>query len=95
MLNTTEVAKVSDTILSIPGMNETVNLTVQISRKNILLLNRVIEKGLNAKDGDKSGSQMDIFPKESLQELAVFAEECLKKAGLVEFSEKLNSLDSR
>lgn len=51
MLNTTEVAKVYDTILSIPGMNETVKLNVQISRKNILLLKRVIEKGLNAKDG--------------------------------------------
>lgn len=95
MMNTTEVAKVYDTILSIPGMNETVKLTVQISRKNILLLNRVIEKVLNAKDGDKSGNLMDIFPKESLQELAIFSDECLKKAGLVEFNEKLNSLDSR
>jgi hypothetical protein len=58
-------------------------------------LKRVIEKELNAKDGDKSGSLMDIFPKGSLQELAAFSEDCLKKAGLVEFNEKLNSLDSR
>ncbi|MEO6358510.1 MAG: hypothetical protein ABIU77_27315 [Ferruginibacter sp.] len=90
MLNTTKVAKVYDTIFNIPGMNETMKLSVQISRKNILLLNGVIEKGLKEKEGDKAGSLMDIFPKESLQELNAFSEDCLKKAGLLEFNEKLS-----
>ncbi|MEJ7678735.1 MAG: hypothetical protein WKG06_12930 [Segetibacter sp.] len=49
MLTTTDVAKVYDTILSIPGMNETVKIDMRISRKNVLLLNSVIKRGLSAK----------------------------------------------
>lgn len=94
-MNTSEVAKVYDTVLSIPGMNEIVKLNIQISRKNVLLLNRIIERGLNIKDNDKSGSLMDIFSKESLQELGAFSDECLKKAGLIELNEKLKELDSK
>ncbi len=44
MLTTNDVAKVYDnyikvygTILSIPGMNETVKIDLKISRKNVLL----------------------------------------------------------
>lgn len=94
-MNTSEVAKVYDTILSIPGMNENVKLNVHISRRNVLLLNRIIERGLTIKDNDKSGSLMDIFSKESLQELTAFSDECLKKAGLVDLNEKLKELDSK
>ena len=95
MLNTNEVAKVYDTVLSIPGMNETVKLSVHISRKNVLLLNRIIERGLHVKEGDKANSLVEIFSKESLQELAAFSDDCLKKAGLVELSEKLKELDNK
>ena len=76
-------------------MNETVKLNIQISRKNVLLLNRIIERGLTIKDSDKSSSLMDIFSKESLQELGTFSDECLKKAGLVDLNEKLKELDSK
>ena len=44
MLTTNDVAKVYDTILSIPGMNDTVKIDLRISRKNVLLLNHVIER---------------------------------------------------
>jgi hypothetical protein len=94
-MNTSEVAKVYDTVLSIPGMNETVKLNVHISRRNVLLLNRIIERGLTAKDSDKANSLMDVFSKESLQELAAFSDECLKKAGLVDLNEKLKELDNK
>ncbi len=40
MLTTNDVAKVYDTILSIPGMNETGKIDLKISRRNVLLLNR-------------------------------------------------------
>jgi hypothetical protein len=43
MLSTDDVAKVYDTILSIPGMNEIVKIDLKITRKNVLLLNRVME----------------------------------------------------
>ena len=94
MLTTNDVAKVYDTILSIPGMNETVKIDLRISRKNVLLLNHVIERGLTAKDDDKSSSLLSNVPEENLQELRTIADECLQKAGLIELSEKLNDLGS-
>ncbi len=53
MLTTTDVVRVYDIILSIPGMNETVTIDMRISRKNVLLLNSVIKRGLSVKDDDK------------------------------------------
>jgi hypothetical protein len=93
MLTTNDVAKVYDTILSIPGMNETVKIDLKISRRNVLLLNSVIERGLTVKDADdKSSNLLDVVPKETLQELTSLSEDYLKKAGLTELSEKLNGL---
>ncbi|WP_423147031.1 hypothetical protein [Rubrolithibacter danxiaensis] len=92
MLTTNDVAKVYDTILSIPGMNETVKIDMKISRKNVLLLSSVIQRGLTVKEGDKSSNLVDIVPKETLQELTELAGECLHKAGLTELSEKLTLL---
>jgi hypothetical protein len=92
MMTTNDVAKVYDTILSIPGMNETVKIDLKISRKNVLLLNSVIERGLTVKDDDKSSSLLNSVSEESLKELKAFASDCLQKAGLIELSEKLNML---
>lgn len=94
MLTTNDVAKVYDTILSIPGMNETVKIDMRISRKNVLLLNSVIKRGLSSKDDDKSSGLLANIPQETLQELNAFADDCLTKAGLTELSEKLNSLST-
>ncbi|HEX8332700.1 MAG TPA: hypothetical protein VF622_08755 [Segetibacter sp.] len=93
MLTTNDVAKVYDTILSMPGMNETVKIDLRISRRNVLLLNSVIERGLTVKNAeDKSANILDAVSKETLQELSGFSDDCLKKAGLTELSEKLNVL---
>jgi hypothetical protein len=95
MLTTNDVARVFDTILSIPGMNETVKIDLKISRRNVLLLNSVIERGLTVKDADdKSSNLLDVVPKETLQELTNLSDDCLKKAGLTELSAKLNGLKS-
>ncbi len=91
MLTTNDVAKLYDTILSIPGMNETVKIDMKISRKNALLLNRLIERGLTLKQDAKSSNLLDNLPADTLQELSSVAEDCLKKAGLTELSEKLKS----
>jgi len=92
MLTTNDVAKVYDTILSIPSMNETVKIDLKMSRKNVLLLNSVIERGLTAKDVDKSSNLLNNVPEDSLKELKALANDCLQKAGLIELSEKLNML---
>ncbi|MBT2564690.1 hypothetical protein J7E50_19540 [Pedobacter sp. ISL-68] len=94
MLTTNDVAKVYDTILSIPGMNETVKIDLRISRKNVLLLNHVIERGLAAKEDEKNPGLLSSVPEEGLQELRALAEDCLQKAGLIELSEKLTTLGS-
>lgn len=92
MLTTNDVAKVFDTILSTPGMNEMVKIDLKISRKNVLLLNQVIERGLSGKEDDKLLSLLGNISQESVQELKMLADECLQKAGLVELTEKLNTL---
>ena len=94
MLTTSDVAKVYDTILSIPGMSETVKIDMRISRKNVLLLHSVLKRGLTAKDDDKSSTLLESIPAEALQELHVIADEYLSKAGLTELSQKLRNLGS-
>lgn len=87
-----DVAKVYDTILSIPGMNDEIKVNLRTSRKNLLLLNKVIERGINGKDSeDKSISILETIPRETLQELGEIAAQLLNKAGLSEMNEKLKS----
>jgi len=94
MLTTNDVARVYDTILSIPGMSETVKIDLKISRKNVLLLSNVIQRGLAVKEEDKTSDLFNSVPQESLEELRALAGECMQRAGLIELSEKLSSLSS-
>ena len=89
MANTNYLGKIFDTILAIPGMNQVVKIDLRLSRKNILLLSKVIELGLNVKDGKES--VLDIVPQEVLQELQQVPTELLKKAELTDMNEKLKS----
>lgn len=94
MLTSNDVAKVYDTILSIPGMNETVKIELRISRKNVLLLSRVIERGLSVKQGEEPSHLLSSVPQETLDELRILGSDCLQKAGLTELSEKLSHLSN-
>lgn len=87
MITKNDVAKVFDTVMSIPGMGEMVRIDLKISRKNVLLLSHVIEHGLQLED-DQSG-YMGSFSEEGIAELKAVSKECLQKAGLVELNEKL------
>lgn len=82
MLTTNDVAKVYNTILIIPGMNETVKIDMKISRKNVLLLSSVIRRGLIAKEDDKSANLLESIPPQILQELEGIADDYLTKAVL-------------
>jgi hypothetical protein len=68
MPNTTTIAKVFDTVLSISGMNDNVKIQLSIPRKNVLLLSKVIERGLYTKDGSEEDNILNIAPKETLEE---------------------------
>jgi len=86
------VAMVLDTVLASPGMKDTVKIDLKISRKNVLLLNHVITHGLASNGDDQSNAFLASIPEESKQELKAVADECLQKADLVEFSEKLSAI---
>ncbi len=92
MLTTNDVARVYDTVISIPAMNETVKIDLKISRKNVLLLTRVIVRGLTLLQDDKSLNILDIIPEDTIKELTAMSNDCLVKAGLTELDEKLKSL---
>lgn len=86
-----EIFKIYDTVLSSPGMSENVKIDLRISRKNILLITRMIDQGLRPEENKKDEIFLQL-PKETTDELHLVAEEILKKAGLNDFYEKLKSL---
>lgn len=90
MITKNDVAKVFDTVLSIPGMNEPVKIDLKISRKNVLLLCHFIEHGLLLEKDETS--LMGSISEEGLNDLKNISEECLQKAGLVELNQKLFTL---
>ncbi|MBS7234113.1 hypothetical protein KHA90_24215 [Flavobacterium psychroterrae] len=91
MLTTNEFAKVFDTILSTPGMNEVVKMDLKISRKNVLLLSHIMERGL-AKTDDKTSPLLAGITQENLEELKALGDEFLTKSGLTELNKKLTTL---
>lgn len=90
MITKSDVAKVFDTVLSIPGMSETVKIDLKISRKNVLLLSYFIEQGLLLEKDDSS--LMGMVSEESVTDLKNISDECLQKASLVELNKKLQTL---
>jgi hypothetical protein len=94
MMTTNDVAQVLDTVLSIPGMNEVVKIDLRISRKNVLLLNHIIERGLSPGNEDKQTNIFSNVPEETLKELKDLGIDCLQKAGLVDLSEKLSKFNT-
>jgi len=88
----TDVAKIYETVLSIPGMNDNVKIAFSIPRKNVLLLSKIIERGLSAEDPDnKIFTVLDMVPKQTLQELQALPADLLEKAGLTEMNQKLQA----
>jgi hypothetical protein len=94
MLNAKDAAVVFETLLSSPGMNDDVKISLRIPRKNVLLLAKLIDVGLSAKDLHESGlfSAVDGETTEALKEIS---SELLNKAGLTEMSQKLDGLQNK
>ena len=93
MEKTSVLGTVYATLLCSPGMNDAVKIDLKVDRKTVLLLNSVIEGSLN---GDETGQELlKLVPREDLESLRTFADECLKKADLKELSEKLKGLTGK
>jgi hypothetical protein len=93
MATTSVLGTVYETLLCSPGMNEVVKIDVRLNRKTVLLLNSIIEAGLN-EDGDKQ-ELFKLVPSEDINKLREFSDECLSKAGLKELSDKMKTLQSK
>jgi len=90
MATTNVLGTVYETLLCSPGMSEAVKIDVKVSRKTVLLLNSVIESGTG--EGSPIQELLKLVPADDVEELQTFADECLKKAGLKELSEKMKTL---
>ena len=86
-----EMELIYDTLLSSPGMADNVRIDVKISRKLVLMLSQVMERGLqeNLADG---GDFLKLLPKEAVTELLELTADFLDKAGLKPLSDKLKGL---
>ncbi|WP_276484776.1 hypothetical protein [Paraflavitalea pollutisoli] len=95
MLNQKDVAMVYEMMLASPGMSEHVKIGLNLPRKAVLVLTRIIEAGMAAKgEGDKTGL-LAMVDDQLLHDLAEVNGELLQKAGLKEMSERINSLLSK
>ncbi|WP_198342243.1 hypothetical protein [Pedobacter psychrophilus] len=80
-----------ETLLCSPGMKESVKVDLRISRKSILLLSQIIQKGLTD-SGAQSSEFATIAGTESSHELQEMLKNCLEKANLFELDERLAKL---
>jgi hypothetical protein len=90
MATNSVLGTVFETLLCSPGMNEAVKIDVKLNRKTVLLLNSVIEAGLDQKG--ESHELLKLVPAEDAAKLKELAEDCLNKAGLKELSDKMKQL---
>lgn len=81
------ISQVYDTLLSSPGMTETVKLDMRVSRKALLLLSSALESGLKQDSG-----LFSLFGEQTTQELEKLILDCLAKAELTQLSDKLKML---
>jgi len=86
MLSQKEFAKVYETILRSPGMEDVVKIDLRIKRKDILFLSQVVERGLDDPDTG------NLFSDESVEWLKTTVSDILQKGKLKEFSEGIKEL---
>ena len=95
MLSAKDSALVYETILTSPGMNDSVKIDLRISRKNVLVLVKLIEWGLSTMNGGTESGLLNTVGKETLSEIKNIPGDLLLKAGLTEMNDKLNSLSEK
>ncbi|MFY0256464.1 hypothetical protein ACDQ55_21220 [Chitinophaga sp. 30R24] len=91
MLSTKDVAIVYETLLATPGMNDVVKISLHLPRKQILLLSKIIDVGIDSWEDGKGGILSSI-DQQTLESIQGISGELLKKSGLTELNEKISSL---
>ena len=95
MLSAKDITIVYETLLTSPGMNDTVKIDLRIPRRNVLFLTKVIELGVAVKDDGSNSSLFSNVTGETLEEIKDVSTQLLTKAGLGEMYYKLNSLSGK
>jgi hypothetical protein len=90
-MNANEVAKVYETLLEVPWMNDTVKVDLKVSRKEILVLCQAIKEGIIVENGMVK-ILLSPLPKESAGQISAIADDFLDKAGLSGLYGKLKGL---
>jgi len=85
-----EMKLVYDTLLTAPGMEETIKLDARLSRRMILMLTQVIGNGLESKS-QRSGI-LSVLSEAETKELETLAVTFLEKGGLVQLNKNLQQL---
>ena len=86
MLTQKEFAKIYDTVLQSPGMDEMVKLDLRMKRRDILLLSQIAETGIASQD---TGA---LFSRETIEGVKSAVNEMMEKGKLIEFNERLKQL---
>ncbi|TDE14769.1 hypothetical protein [Dyadobacter psychrotolerans] len=87
-----EIARVYDTLLCSPGMDEIVKIDLKISRKAVLILCHAIEKGSDETGKAGLPSLPENISKQFSELLFGISKDCLEKSGLDLLSQKLKAL---
>jgi|GEM_PF-1979893 len=86
-----EMAWLYDAVLSVPAMEEKVKkLSLQPSRKLVLILSQVIDKAIEVKKGEGSGL-LSFYP-EQIEGLKELRKDLLDQAELTVFADKLKGV---
>ena len=83
---------VFQTLLSSPGMGDKCKIVMQVSRQNILIICRLLENGLEKKDGESADEILSVLSNESKEELKIIVAEMLERGGLIDFYKRLKML---
>lgn len=87
-----EKARIFETILSSPGMNEKCKLSLVVSRQSLLLLCRLMEAGLLTKELPITDDFLQSLPSDNIEEIKALQEEMLRKAGLADFYQRMKTI---
>jgi len=95
MLSVKELSIVYEALLAPETMSTPVKITLNITRKQALLLAKVIELGLAVEHESGQSGILSVVDGSELGKLQGLAADLLKKAGLTEMMDKLNALTAK
>jgi len=95
MLSVKDLSIVYEALLAPDTMSIAVKIPLNITRKQALLLAKVIELGLSVQPEHGQAGILSVVDGSELIKLQGLSADLLKKAGLTEMMDKLNSLTAK